>query len=333
MPIMKNDKNERRNYFIFLLSFIPFFLGSCLKQEEPVVAHTPGNVEITQIEIGYPYINQVYYNCENNVVIRTNTKYDWDLSFECTTNGFHVLLNTAKGVFSCKSSNDFINTHDTAGVMWNWDAPSGNLDSTSFGDWRNSNDVYIIDRQFNATGNHLGYKKIQFISVDDQSYSFKFADLDGSNEIQYSLTKNSNVNYLHFSFNNNGETLTLEPNKDEYDLLFTNHYHKFSNLPLPFVLTQVLTNKHNGVLIAEDNNNNFQNISLKDTVNYSFSNNWDEIGHDWKIRNSQDNSFTIDSDKSFIVKSVNGIYFKIKFIDFYNDAGVKGYPKFEIQQL
>ena len=69
------------------------------------------------------------------------------------------------------------------------------------------------------------------------------------------------------------------------------------------------------------------------TSNYNFTNIKDEIGHDWKIRNSADNSFTIKGSKSFIVHTNSGYYYKIRFIDFYNSTGSKGYPKFEIQRL
>lgn len=314
--------------------FIMLLYSSCLKEETPVPAPEPGEMETVQIEIGYPYNNQVYYNCKTNNIVSINLKFDWDLSFECSPTGFHVLVNTAKGIFVANQGNvPFSSITSISGVNWLWDAPNGNLDSTAFGNWQNTNNVYIVDRQFDINGNHLGYKKIQFISVNNQEYHFKYADLNGNNEINYTLTKNYDVSFIHFSFNNSGQTLLLEPKKNEWDLLFTNHYHKFSNLPLPFVLTQVLTNKFNGVIVAEDNNNNFFNITLSDTANYTFTNYWDEIGHDWKIRNSQDNSFTIDPNKCYIIKTTDKTFYKIRFIDFYNNLGTKGYPKFEIQKL
>jgi len=319
----------------FIISaFLVLFLSACLKEETPVPAPEPGDTETVQIEIGYPYTNQVYYDCGTNTIVKSNTKYEWDISFDCTPSGFHVLLNTAKGVFVSNQGNvPFSSVTSTSGVIWLWDVPSGNIDSTAFGNWQNTNNVYIVDRQYDAAGGHLGYKKIQLQTVNNQAYTFKYANLDGTNEVIYTLNKDATLNYLHFNFDNGGETKTLEPNKDDWDLLFTNHYHKFSNLPLPFVLTQVLSNTHNGVLVAEDNDNNFFNITLQDTANYNFTNLWDEIGYDWKIRNSQDNSFTIDANKSFIVKTTEDLFYKIRFIDFYNNIGVKGYPKFEIQKL
>lgn len=318
-------------YSLFIISIL---LTSCLKEETPVPSPQPGNVETVQIEIGWPYTNQVYYDCGTNSVVKTNTKYDWDISFECTPSGFHVLLNTARGMFISNEGNvPFSSVTSEIGATWLWDNPNGDLDSTAFGNWQNTNNVYIVDRQFDAIGNHSGYKKIELMSVDNQSYTFKYADLDGNNEVTYTINKDVSRNLIHFNFDNGGQTLFLEPEKNSWDLLFTNHYHKFSNLPLPFVLTQVLSNTHNRVVIAEDKNNNFFNITLTDTANYTFTNYWDEIGYDWKIRNSQDNSFTIDANKSFIVRATDGLFYKVRFIDFYNSVGVKGYPKFEIQKL
>ena len=322
-----------RSISIYLLSLL-IVLSSCLKEDVAVDPHQAGDMETVQIEIGYPYLNQVYYDCGSNTVVSTNSRYIWDLSFECSPTGDHILVNTAKGIFvSNEGAVPFSSVTSVSNAVWKWDAPSGNLDSTAIGDWQGTGDVYIIDRQFDASGTHLGYKKMQVQSVDANSFVFKFADLNGDNEYTYTIQKDDSRNFVHFAFDNGGQTLLLEPEKNSWDLLFTNHYHKFDNLPLPFVLTQVLTNKHNGVVVAEDRNYNFFTIHLGDTANYNFTSYWNEIGYDWKIRNSIDNSFTIDDSKSYLLKATDGFYFKLRFIDFYNSTGSKGYPKFEIQKL
>jgi len=325
-------------YLIILISV--FLVTSCFKEDVKIEPLKPGNINTVTIDIGYPYLNQVYYNCENNAIISTNTKYDWDLAFECGESGYHIKLNTAKGILTSNQNNlTFNDVGSATGVDWQWDNSNGNLDSTAIGEWYNfttSNSLlqtYIIDLKYDESGTSLGTKKIQFIEVDDFSYTFKYANLDGSDLQTYTIQKDNTVNYICFSFANGGETKTIEPPKTEWDLCFTNYQHFFSNLPLPFVITGVLSNKYSGIMIAEDNDNNFYKIKLSDTVNYIFTNHLDEIGYDWKIRNSQDNSFTIDEKKSFILKDQNGFFFKIRFIDFYNETGSKGYPKFEIQKL
>ena len=123
----------------FLLSIF----SSCLKEETPVPLPKPGNMETVQIKIGFPYLNQVYYDCETNTVVKTNTKYDWDLSFECSPTGNHVLLNTATGMLAANKGNVlFSSVTSVSGVTWLWDNPNGNLDSTAIGNWQNTNNIY-----------------------------------------------------------------------------------------------------------------------------------------------------------------------------------------------
>ncbi|MBD81027.1 MAG: hypothetical protein CL840_19065 [Crocinitomicaceae bacterium] len=319
-------------YIIWCL--IGVLSSACFKEDMPVTPIEPGDIETVQIEMGYPYKYQVYYDCGANRVVKTNSRYDWDLAFESSPEGFRVFLNTAKGEFLAQAGEvSFGTVNSTKNLTWLWDAPSGNLDSTSVGDWRGKRMVYVLDRQYDANGNHLGYFKFQVLSVNENIYKIRFSDLQEEKGKEFTIRKNHNLSVIHFSMNNGGELLELEPERNSWDLLFTNHYHKFSNLPMPFVLTQVLSNYQNRVVVAEDLKSNFEGIRLSDTTNYTFTAIRDEIGYDWKIRNSQDNSFIIDSKKSFIIKSTKGIYYKIQFTDFYNDQGVKGYPKFKIQRL
>ena len=67
--------------------------------------------------------------------------------------------------------------------------------------------------------------------------------------------------------------------------------------------------------------------------NYNFSNNQDQIGYNWKSYNLQNNLYVINDEWVYLIKDEEGRYFKMQFIDFYNDVGIKGYPKFKIQEL
>ena len=315
-------------------------VNSCFKEDIQLAKPKPGDVKTVTIEIGYPYLNQVYYNCEKNLIVSSNSRYDWDLKFENGINGYHIIVNTAKGILVSNQGNvNFADINSATGVNWQWDKSNGNLDSTAIGEWYDFDTdmskqmVYIIDLQSDESGNDLGYKKITFDNVDANSYSFSYANLDGSQYQSYTIQKDDALNFVSFSFANGGETVSIEPPKNDWDLCFTNYQHFFSNLPLPFVVTGVLSNKYSGIKIAEDNENRFSAIQLSDTLMYYFTDEQDEIGYDWKIRNSADNSFTIDENKSYILKNQIGLYYKIRFIDFYNSTGSKGYPKFEIQKL
>ena len=51
-----------------------------------------------------------------------------------------------------------------------------------------------------------------------------------------------------------------------------------------------------------------------------------EIGYDWKQYDQSSDQYTMVPKRVYLLKT-NGLIFKMKFVDFYNDQGKKGYPK------
>ena len=74
-------------------------------------------------------------------------------------------------------------------------------------------------------------------------------------------------------------------------------------------------------------------ITYEDIESYSFSSNQDVIGYDWKDFDFDSGFYLIYAEKNYIIKNGLDQYFKIHFIDFYDDLGEKGHPTFEILQL
>lgn len=85
------------------------------------------------------------------------------------------------------------------------------------------------------------------------------------------------------------------------------------------------------VEVAEVFDKPFDQISYADVSEYMFSTDINAISYDWKVFNG--GTFETDLSKNYIVKSTEGLYFKIHFIDFYDDSGNKGNPKFEVVLL
>ena len=54
-------------------------------------------------------------------------------------------------------------------------------------------------------------------------------------------------------------------------------------------------------------------------------------GFDWKKFDGS--NYSITPNLTFIIETSSNRYFKLRFTDFYNSSGVKGYPTFEIQEL
>ena len=128
------------------------------------------------------------------------------------------------------------------------------------------------------------------------------------------------------------KVINIEPNMSDWDLLFSQYLHIFPNPPTPYLVTGILIN-NSTLSVALDTINSFENINYTEVNQYDFNQERDFIGYNWKIYNFDSQSYTVKTDITYIVKDISNRYFKMHFIDFHNDDGEKGYPKFEIQEL
>ncbi len=316
---------------IGLIVSVIFVFSSCLKEELPIPPHQQGDLVLGQVELGTTYGLQIYYDLATNSVVKINQKTDWDLAFECSTEGWHVILNSSLAMAAADMGElDFDQITETAGAEWNWDHQTGELDSTAIGDYRDGNHVYIVDRGYNEMGTQLGYKKIM-LSYIDGVYEIKSANLDGTEEQIALIVKDASINFQAFSFNSHS-AVDIEPPNSSWDLLFTQYTHIFQNPTMPYLVTGVLLNRYE-TTCAEDEVTSFDEISLENVSDFSFMNDLNVIGYDWKSYDGGSGQFTIVEDRNYILKDNLGVYHKLRFIDYYNDLGEKGAPKFEIQSL
>ena len=68
-------------------------------------------------------------------------------------------------------------------------------------------------------------------------------------------------------------------------------------------------------------------------LSFVFDDNQNSIGFNWKEYDLTSGVYTVFANINYIIRDNELRYYKLHFIDFYNDLGVKGYPKFEIQEL
>lgn len=313
------------------LVLIPaILLTSCLKDEIPVSQPDPGNVLVNAFEMGTDYHMVAYYDFETNTFVKEHLKTDWDLGFETGENGWHIVLNSANAMAAgVAPSPVFTSISDTVGIVWKNDVSSGNLDSTAIGDWQNFGGVYCINRGYSYNGTHLGFRKFEVQSVDPNFYTIHYAELDGSNETTIQVPKNDTAfNFTFFSFETN-TTASIEPEKENWDIVFRQYTHIFDG-HTPYLVTGVLSNLYN-VEVAEVFNKAFEDVEFDAIAEAQFSTNIDVIGYDWKSFTGTD--YITNPEQVYIIKTTEGLYYKLRFTDFYNDQGEKGTPKFETQAL
>lgn len=312
---------------------IILFFSACEKSEIPIKSFDRGDLTVTSVDMNTDYRYQIFFKLNTNNIVKTLLKTEWDIAFDCSSE-YHIFLNSSKSMFISKTNKkNFLMVNDTSGFGQNkkWDQSSGNLDSTGFGNIAIDSFIYIIDRGYNELGSHLGFKKLQLISIDDDEYKIRYANLNGMNEEVRSIKKNSDYNTIGFSFETN-TNIEIEPQKNDYDLIFTQYTHTFYEPYQPYLVTGVLGNR-NKVRVAIEKIKKFDNISITDTSSYTFNYNLDKIGYDWKSFNLNTNTYTVNSEITYIIKDTEGFYYKLHFIDFYNNEGKRGCPKFEYQKL
>jgi hypothetical protein len=100
----------------------------------------------------------------------------------------------------------------------------------------------------------------------------------------------------------------------------------------PYLVFGVLLNP-NKVVAALDTVHNFADIVLADTSEITFSQDLDAIGYEWKYYNFDAGVYTVVPEFSYIIRDRDGYYYKLRFVDFYNDTGDKGHPEFEFLAL
>jgi hypothetical protein len=329
---------------VFYLLILSLSFHSCFKKDSEVPRHPRGNVKTDTIEMTENYKYQVYFDLASESMVSMNYRNESDLGFECSSDGWHIILNTGDFMkVADLGIVPFNQAYDTSHRVWKFDKSDGNPDSIAIGQWYSivhsdtvsNNHIYIINRGLDENGNSLGFIQAVFDSLKNSTYYFRFAPLAGGTVTSASLIKDPSVHYLFFTFSNGGEIKRLEPGMNSYDLLFTQYstlLFTSEGAAYPYLVTGVLSNRGK-VSVAVDSVNSFADITLEMANTMAFSTALDAIGYDWKVFNFTAEVYTVRTGLNYVLKDKEGIYYKLRFIGFNNASGKKGYPVFEYQGL
>lgn len=159
------------------------------------------------------------------------------------------------------------------------------------------------------------YKKLQIVSLDQNVYTLKHADLDGANETTLTIDKadyaDGKFAFLSLS---TGQTLSTVP--DEWDLLFTRYAVSFDDGMggLIYMVTSG-TLSGLGVEVAQADGVDPATVEFTDFQD-SLSTVLDVIGWDWKTFNLSSGGWSLPDDRAYFVKTANGDVWKIVFQSF-----------------
>ena len=286
--------------------------------------------EIYTIPMGSNYMTQTYYNLENNQIVSQNNRIDWDIAFESKRDSNYIYLNSSKFVQVWLIREiPFDEPINLEQALWQWDQSCLVNSGTAIDNLSQEDVYYVIDLGLDENLEGSGFIKFKVINSDSNGYTFRYSSIDNSTDTTLSINKNESYNKIHFSFINNS-IMNVEPESTNWNLLFSSYTHIFPE-NTPYLVTGVLINSQL-VSVACDTTSLFDEISINSAQSFSYSNCEDIIGYNWKTFDFESNSYTINQTKTYIVKNDNQ-YYKLRFLDFYNESGEKGYPQFEIQKL
>ncbi len=159
------------------------------------------------------------------------------------------------------------------------------------------------------------YRKLQIQSLIDGVYTFRYANLDGSNETTKSINKTDHAGstLAYFSFATGG-TVSVEP-ADGFDLFYCRYITPF---PVPGTSDLVPTGVMGvlsgpGVQVAQANSVDPATVSFDDWAD-SLSADMDVIGYDWKAFSGT--SWLIYQNIAYFVQTPAGEIWKLNFTDF-----------------
>ena len=289
------------------------------------------------------YTNQSFFSLENGEVANlANT--DWDLAFSTATMSSSIRINGGMGtelyLYPLGDTTDWNSFNSSNISSWlpihnsdtNWFLGAFDKNSTSMFDmgWG----MYSMITHY-VTGDSLyaiktvggNWKKLWIQQLANDEYSFKYANLDGSNEINTTVQKTNytDKNFVYFSLDQN-VILDREPISQDWDITFTKYITPVQGMA--YGVTGVLSN--DGVHVAQADNIPDPN-SYNDYSQHPMMTEINSIGYDWKSFDMSTFSYSVEPYRCYFVKDLQDKVWRIIFISF--EGSSTGNIEFNAQEM
>lgn len=329
---------------ILYITFI-LLLTSCFKEEDKRAQKN--TVGVVSMPLGEDYGNVFYYNLLDSSIVSQNKWSDWDLSFYAQDDDYYIKLNDAANMKAFKAPNNNFESVNSVGSDWEFivDDATGNKDNHAlqFTSKYTSNDttyyedaVYVLLLGSDALGNELGYKKLSLLYTYLNQYHIQYANLDNTENYEFTISKDVTVNYVHFTFNDEGAMKTIEPDKTTWDIVFTRstdvtYTLDSSTVITDYSVTSVLLNPFSTEAYLQTDEE-YEDYTFNKIDYTQFTNQLNIIGYNWKAYDLTTGVYATRTNQFYIIKDINDYYYKFKFLSFYDpDSSLKGTISFEYE--
>lgn len=311
-------------------------LVACEKEEQPVAPALGGTFTAG---MGGDYNTSLFYHLGSAQFVQTESRDTYHLACLAGTapyfylNGANFMRAKQTGV------SDFAAVTDTAGFgPWGFDYPTGATSRTAIGTWwdaqgNSKGEVYLLDFGYDLQYAPLGVKKMQVVG-NTSSFSLRLSNLNGTKDTLIAVQQSATAVRTRIALLP-GYIASAEPDAQAWDLQFA-QYTDFdltdAGDTLYYLVRGVLTNPtRTRALKVTDTP--WENITATWAEGKLLSADWNTIGYDWKAFPLSSNVYQIVPDQYYVLQDGEGTRYKLRFLDYYNDQGEKGYAKFELITL
>lgn len=331
---------------LFKISIITLILSFATLQAEEI-----------EINMTQGYANDIWYSLEEGV-LKSEPKDNWDIAFQVgpVSQNAGIWINSQKGmqlwVIPGSDADTWGTAIDTNGIA-TWDSPVNSIESWNVGAFNTGKDGFAGDGDYGWGAynmvNHavvgdkvfvlkLADGKFKAVMIDglvNKVYTFKIADLDGSNEMIKEVSRLDYVtkNFAYYSISND-IFLDREPDYDSWTMQFgkyTGLVLNNDNVLVPYPVTGIRINQRYRVARVEGIN---QYKSVPPELNdANYTPIITAIGDNWKVLDNQTFTFKIVENLSFFITDAanedeNPVIHKIVFKSF--DGSSTGKMIFEL---
>jgi hypothetical protein len=288
-----------------------------------------GSAKSDSVVLGPGYSNEAYYSFSTGVV-KTSPRATWDIAFRTKKLSSSIITNDGSGVVLYtypKADTSGWTSMDTIGLaswkqMFNdpadWENGAFSRNAKGHPDYGWG--VYNMSTH-NLTGDSLyiiklrdgSLRKLWLVGKKSAAniYTFRYANMDGSNPKSVTLDLNNQVSADFYGYSlQTGEEVAFQPARTSWDVLFTK-YMSIQPDGSPYLVVGVISND-------TVNSKKFYPVPL--TYSDFGAGIWDStrssIGWDWKKFDMGSFSYKIVDSTVYFVRPIHGDIYKLLFTAF-----------------
>lgn len=272
------------------------------------------------VSLGAGYADQVYYSFDDGEVL-TSSGTDWDIAFRAGTFTSSIRINGGQGVRLYQLAGDtsaFSSTTDTVGlsgfnVLYNADTtweygafernPAGSF-NYGWGEYNQTTHIVTGTRAFILEAMDGSFKKIVIEALESGTWKFRYADIDGSNQVSDSVVVNNFNDKIYIGYSLvDQQVVDFEPNITAWDMVFQKFVTEDYNGAPYEEVTGILTNLN--IAVAEARNIAYDDA---DYTNYTLTaDNIMTIGWDWKgLDFTAPTPWVVEDSLSYFIQAQSG---------------------------